>query len=74
MLNLASDQGFGLGGKIISGFRFVGGNSAQGPMLGSRNMSQNGGEQSVFSELSEFGANKSMVSLSVYTGAQSSMV
>ena len=43
-------------------------------MLGSRNMSQYGGEQSVFSELSEFGANKSMVSLSVYTEAQSSLV
>ena len=64
MLNIASDQGFGLGGKIISGFRFVG-NSGQGP-LNSRNPSQYAEDlQSCLSELSEFGANRSMMSLSV---------
>lgn len=64
LLNLASDQGFGLGGKIIQGFRFNG-------QVNTRNQSQYG--ESCLSELSEFGANRSMMSLSVQTGAQGSL-
>lgn len=68
MLNQVSDQGFGLGGKIIQGFRFLGNSSK---LLNSRNPSQF--EDDCLSELSEFGANKSMMSLSVNTAGQSNL-
>jgi hypothetical protein len=37
MLNVASEQGFGLGGKIISGFRFMPQTGEADQTLNSRN-------------------------------------
>jgi len=54
LLNLASDQHFGLGGKIVQGF---------GQYLASRNL-QTGTQVSEISEFGGFSFNKSVMSLS----------